>query len=65
MTGSAHIIARLDARRVGRLIQQSAPVLLDLAGFVAITIGVWLLAGAWAWLAAGGLLILAGFRAQS
>jgi hypothetical protein len=40
-------------------------VLLDLAGFAAITIGVWLLAGAWAWLAAGVLLILAGYRAQT
>jgi hypothetical protein len=40
-------------------------VLLDVAGFVAILVGVWLLAGAWAWIAAGGLLILAGYRAQT
>ncbi len=48
-----------------RFTKQSSPVLLDVAGFVAITVGVWLLAGEWAWLAAGGLLILAGYRAQS
>ncbi len=50
---------------VWRFTRQSAPVLLDLAGFVAIVVGVWSLAGSWAWLAAGGLLILAGYRAQS
>ena len=48
-----------------RFAKRSSPVLLDVAGFTAITYGVWLLAGAWAWLAAGGLLILAGYRAQS
>jgi hypothetical protein len=47
-----------------RFTKQSLPVLLDLTGFASITIGVWLLAGDWAWLAAGGLLILAGYRAQ-
>jgi len=40
-------------------------VLLDLAGFTAITVGVWLLAGEWAWIAGGLLLILAGYRAQT
>ncbi len=39
--------------------------MLDVAGFVAITVGVWLLAGEWAFIVAGGLLVLAGFRAQS
>jgi hypothetical protein len=48
-----------------RFTKQSSPVLLDVAGFTTITIGVWILAGAWAWIAAGLLLILAGFRAQS
>ncbi len=51
--------------RIGRFLARAAPVLLDVAGFVAVTVGVWLLAGEWAWVAAGGLLILAGFRAQS
>jgi hypothetical protein len=50
---------------VGRFTKRSSPGLLDVAGFTAITVGVWLLAGEWAWLAAGGLLILAGYRAQS
>ena len=59
------MIARLDPRTAWRFTKRSSPVLLDFAGFVAITIGVWLLAGDWAWLAAGGLLILAGYRAQS
>ena len=53
------------ARRVGRFVQRSAPVLLDISGFAAITIGVYLLAGAYAWIVAGALLVLAGFRAQS
>jgi len=48
-----------------RFTKRSSPVLLDLAGFAAITIGVWLLAGAWAFIAAGALLVLAGYRAQS
>ena len=50
---------------VWRFTRQSSPVLLDLAGFTAITTGVWFLFGAWAWLAAGVLLILAGYRAQT
>ena len=48
-----------------RFTKRSLPVLLDVAGFVAIVVGVWLLAGSWAWIVAGGLLILAGFRAQT
>ena len=59
------MIARLRPGTVWRATKQSSPVLLDLAGFTAITVGVWLLAGAWAWIAAGGLLILAAYRAQS
>ena len=51
--------------RAGRFLQRSAPVLLDLSGFAAITIGVWFLFGAYAWIVAGALLVLAGFRAQS
>ena len=51
--------------RIGRFLARTAPVLLDVAGFVAVTVGVWLLAGVWAWIVAGGLLILAGIRAQS
>ena len=38
------------------------PVLLDVAGFVALTVGTWLLFGAWAWITAGVLLILAGIE---
>ena len=40
------------------------PVLLDLAAFTAIIIGTAVLAGAWAFIVAGGLLILAGLRAS-
>ena len=39
-----------------RVTPRSSPVFLDVAGFTAITVGVWLLGGEWAWLAAGGLL---------
>ncbi len=49
----------------GRSIRAAAPVLLDTVGFVAVTVGVYLLAGDWAWVVGGGLLILAGYRAQS
>ena len=52
-------------RRLVNFTRRSLPVVLDVAGFVAITVGVWLLAGAWAYIAAGGLLILAAYRAQS
>ena len=48
-----------------RFTKRSAPVLLDVAGFAAIVVGVWLLAGAWAWVVAGALLVLAGYRAQT
>ena len=51
--------------QAGRFLARTAPVALDVAGFAAIVVGVWLLAGVWAWVVAGGLLILAGFRAQS
>ena len=40
------------------------PVLLDVAAFVAITIGTAILFGPWAWIVAGGLLIAAGIRAS-
>ena len=62
------MIASLGSRtlRVSwRFTKRSSPVLLDAAGFVSITVGVWLLAGVWAFIVAGGLLILAGYRAQS
>ncbi len=61
------MMVRFSSRRlpVWRFTLRSAPVLLDVAGFVAITVGVWMLAGPWAWIAAGGLLILAAYRAQS
>ena len=36
------------------------PVVLDVAAFVALTAGTWLLFGAWAWITAGLLLIVAG-----
>ncbi len=38
------------------------PVLLDVAGFAALVVGSWLLFGAWAWITAGLLLIVAGVR---
>ncbi len=57
--------ARLKPGTVWRFTQRTSPVLLDVAGFTAITVGVWVLAGAWAWIVAGGLLILAAYRAQS
>ena len=43
-----------------------APVLLDVAGFVSVTAGVYLVEGAWlALIVAGVLLVLAGYRAQT
>lgn len=51
-------------RQTARHIARRAPVLLDVAAFVAITIGVGRLAGDWAWIVAGGLLMLAAIRAQ-
>ena len=51
-------------KRFTRWIKTAAPVLLDVAAFIALTIGTALLAGAWAWIVAGGLLILAGMRAS-
>lgn len=61
------MIARFSSRTlwVRRFTQRSSPVLLDVAGFVATTYGVWLLARDWAWLVAGVLLILTAYRAQS
>ena len=38
------------------------PVVLDVAGFTALVVGTWLLFGAWAWVTAGVLLIVAGVR---
>ncbi len=38
------------------------PVVLDVAGFAALTVGTWALFGAWAWITAGLLLIAAGVR---
>ena len=38
------------------------PVVLDAAGFTALTVGTWVLFGAWAWMTAGVLLIVAGVR---
>ena len=60
-------IARLGPRtlQVWRFTKRSSPVLLDVAGFAAITTGVWILFGAWAWIVAGALLVLAGYRAQT
>jgi hypothetical protein len=59
------MIARLGPRMVWRFTQRTLPVILDLTGFAAITVGVYLLFGYWAWIVAGALLVLAGFRAQS
>ena len=41
------------------------PVVLDVAGFTALTVGTWVLFGAWAWYMAGVSLIVAGFRFQT
>ena len=49
-----------------RRLKSAAPVLLDIAGFVSVTAGVYLAAGAWlALIIAGVLLVLAGYRAQT
>jgi hypothetical protein len=47
------------------LLKRAAPVLLDAAGFVAIVVGTARMAGDWAWIVAGVLLVLVGWRAQS
>ena len=60
-------------RSVGHLWRRSQPrllsalpVILDTAGFVALTIGVAVLAGAgWAWITAGGLLIIVALRVET
>ena len=46
-------------------LRASVPVLLDVAGFTALTVGTWVLFGAWAWMTAGVLLIVAGVRFQT
>ena len=46
-------------------IRSMLPVLLDVAGFAALTVGTWVLFGAWAWMTAGVLLIVAGVRFQT
>ncbi len=43
-------------------LRASVPILLDVAAFAALTVGTWLLFGAWAWITAGLLLIVAGVR---
>jgi hypothetical protein len=63
MTGTLAYVRQLRVS-TWRFTLRSSPVLLDVAGFVAIIIGVWVLAGAWAWIVGGGLLVLAGYRAQ-
>ena len=63
MTGTLAYVRQLRVS-TWRFTKQAAPVLLDVAGFAAITVGLWLLAGEWAWIVAGLLLILAGYRAQ-
>ncbi len=57
-------MARLAAY-AWRRSRPALPVLLDVAGFLAIVIGTAILFGAWAWLVAGVLLILSGIRAQT
>jgi hypothetical protein len=47
------------------LLKKAAPVLLDIAGFVVIVIGTARLWGDVAWLVAGVLLVVGGYRAQS
>ncbi len=52
--------------RLGRFLKSTAPVLLDVAGFILVTIGVYLAFGASLALIIGGvLLVLAGYRAQT
>ena len=38
------------------------PVVLDVTGFAALVVGTWFLFGAWAWITAGLLLVVAGVR---
>ncbi len=53
-------------RRSWGAVKRAAPVLLDTAGFVSVTAGVYLVEGAWlALIVAGVLLVVAGYRAQS
>ena len=47
-----------------RWVKTSAPILLDVAAFVALIVGTAVLFGAWAWIVAGVLLVLAGLRAS-
>ncbi len=58
----------MSARRMPRFLTRlraSVPVLLDVAGFTALVVGTAVLFGAWAWLTAGVLLIVAGVRFQT
>ncbi len=43
-------------------LRATVPVLLDVTGFAALVVGTWFLFGAWAWITAGVLLILAGIE---
>lgn len=57
--------AEVRIRAVARTGRRGLPVLLDVAGYVLVVVGVAKLWGEVAWLAAGVLLILSGLRAQS
>lgn len=59
---------RMLGRRVGRWLgvaRRGLPMVLDVAGWSLVVVGVGVLFGAWAWIAAGFVLILAGLRAGS
>ena len=51
--------------RVRARSKKAAPVILDVLGFAAVTVGAALLWGEVAWIVAGMLLILSAMRAQS
>jgi hypothetical protein len=54
----------MAVKQVLRYLKPRAPVILDVAGFLCVVVGAVFLFGAWAWLVAGGALILFGLRAS-
>ena len=62
MVAVASDTASLPRIKVERVVVKYLPVLLDVAGFAAAVIGTWFLFGAWAWITAAALLILAGIE---
>jgi len=65
LPGSGLVTYKPISPQLPALLKKAAPVLLDIAGFVVVVIGTARLAGDWAWLVAGALLVVGGYRAQS